>query len=269
MIKVILLAPVHNSLYARLNAFALTKEKDVELSAVVVRSHWNILRLRSEFNRDGGRLIKKIYHKLVVGDQRFSGHGENNLASMAQKQHLPYKTLKELAKDLNIPYHVVPDHNHPKSLQILRRLKPDVILFTGGGLLRAPVLEIPRLGILNCHTGILPQYRGMDVVEWTAVEAKGNSVGFGVTLHFMDNGVDTGPILLKKIISPEPGATFEKIRAELETLMVELMIQGVRQLQEGSLVSKPQALKEGRQYFVMHPRVKAVAKARLTAQIIK
>lgn len=269
MIKAVLLAPVHNSLYSRLIAYTLTKEKDVELSAVIVRSLWNLQRIKSEFNRDGARLIKKIYQKLVIGDQRFSEYRGNNLASQARQQGLPFKNIKELTKDLNIPYMVVPDHNHPKSLQFLQKIKPDVILFTGGGLLRQSVLEIPRLGVLNCHTGILPQYRGMDVVEWTAVEGKVDSIGFGITLHFMDNGVDTGPILLKRKISPEPGATFEEIRAELEILMVELMIQGVRGLREGSLVPVPQALKEGRQYFVMHPRVKEVARKRLAAQIKK
>jgi methionyl-tRNA formyltransferase len=81
--------------------------------------------------------------------------------------------------------------------------------------------------------------------------------------------VDTGPILLKKRISPEPNATFDEIRAELETIMVELMIEGVRVLRDGSLVSIPQLLTEGRQYFIMHPRVKIKAKERLLKQITK
>lgn len=269
MIKAVLLAPVHNSLYARLITYALTKEKDVELSAVIVRSIWNAQRLRSEFTRDGGRLIKKIYQKLVVGDQRFSGYNGKNLTALAQQRDLPFKTLKEFTRDQNIPYLVVSDLNHPKSLQILQSIKPDVIMFTGGGLLRPPLLKTPRIGVLNCHTGILPQFRGMDVVEWTAVEEKVNSIGFGVTLHFMDNGIDTGPILLKEKISPASNSTFEEVRAELEALMVDLMIQGVRGLRDGSLVSIPQVLSEGRQYFVMHPRVKMTAKARLTRQISK
>ena len=267
MINIVLLAPIHNSLYARLVTFRLTKEKDVKLSGIVVRSHWNLRRIRSEFNRDGARLIKKVFNKLVVGDQRFSGMETNNLASLARKWHLPYKSLNEIALYLNIPYSIVPDHNHPKSLKILQGIKPDVVLFTGGGLLRKPVLEIPRLGILNCHTGILPQYRGMDVVEWTAVEGKINSVGFGASLHFMDNGVDTGPVLLKRAIAPKTGTSFEIIRAELETIMVELMIEGVRGLQAGILAPQPQDPVVGRQYYVMHPRIKSSAESRLLKQI--
>lgn len=264
--KAVILAPVYNSLYARLIADALSKEKDIEISAVIVRSIWNARRLRSEFKRDGGRLIRKIYHKLVIGEKRFLADNGKNLSVLARQRGLRYKTLVELASDLKIPYKTVADHNHLKSLQMLQKIQPDIIIFTGGGLLRQPLLNIPRLGVLNCHTGILPQYRGMDVVEWTAIEENIDRIGFGATLHFMDNGVDTGPVLLKKKITLTSNATFENIRAELETIMVDLMLQGVRGLRDGSLTSVPQELTKGRQYFVMHPRIKIAAEARLEKQ---
>ena len=92
MIKTVLLAPIHNSLYARLVAFALAEEEDVELSAIIVRSPWNIKRFRSEFTRDGLRLVKKIYQKLLIGDKRFAGFKNNNLTALAQKTRLPYKS---------------------------------------------------------------------------------------------------------------------------------------------------------------------------------
>jgi len=263
MMKAVLLAPITNSLYARIIAEALTREKDIEISAVIVRSIWSAQRLKSEFKRDGRRLIRKIFQKLVIGDKRFSADLGKNLSVLARQKGLRYKTLTSLAKDIKIPYYLVADHNHPKCLQILQKIQPDIIFFTGGGLLRQPLLDIPRLGVLNCHTGILPQYRGMDVVEWTAIEGRIDQIGFGATLHFMDNGVDTGPVLLKKKIVLSSGVTFEDIRAELETIMVELMIEGARGLRDGSLASVPQAITEGRQYFVMHPRIKVTAEARL------
>jgi len=269
MIKAILLAPIQNSLYARLVASLLSKEKNIDLSAIIVRSPLNIKRFGSEFRRDGARLIKKIFQKLVVGDKRFTENNGKNLALIARQQNLQYRSLKSLASDLKIPYFIVPDHNHTRSLEIIGKLNPDIILFTGGGILRTPLLRIPRLGTLNCHTGILPQYRGMDVVEWTAMEGMIDSVGFGATLHFMDEGVDTGPILMKKKIYTPPDATFETIRAEIETIMVDLMIQGAHQLSGGTLIPEKQALKEGRQYFVMHPRIKTAAEAQLMRQLRK
>jgi methionyl-tRNA formyltransferase len=267
MIKVVLLAPIPNSLYARLVAFAMAKDDGIELAGIIVRSPWNFQRLTSEYNRDGARLFKKIYKKLLVGDQRYENLKMTNLASLAKQWQLPYKSLRTLAVKFNIPYYVFPSHNHPKCLGVLSDMKPDVILFTGGGILRKSLLEIPKLGVLNCHTGILPQFRGMDVVEWTAIEEKVNSVGFGITLHFMDQGLDTGPILIKKRIEPKHGSTFEEIRAELEADMVELMVNGVRNLKVGFPSLEPQKPESGKQYYVMHQRLKAVAETRLDKQI--
>ena len=102
--------------------------------------------------------------------------------------------MKDLAHEHQIPLIIVRDHNHSDSQHFLEVHQPDVIAFTGGGLIRNNILSIPRTGILNCHTGILPQFRGMDVVEWTAAEKKIKQVGFGVSLHLMDTGVDSGPI---------------------------------------------------------------------------
>ena len=263
MTKIVLLAPIFNSLYARLVAFGLAKEKGIEINAIIVRSHWNIQRIRSEFDRDGVRKLYKIYNKLLVGDKRYSNIETSNLAALAQEWRLPYKSLKELARKFNIPYKVVSNLNHLKSVEFVKRIDPDIILFTGGGLLRQPILDIPRKGVLNCHTGILPQYRGMDVVEWTAIEKNIDTVGYGATLHFMDRGVDTGPILLKKTITPKIESSYAIIRAELEVLMVQLMIDGVKGLNAETIVAQSQELGDGRQYFVMHPRVIAAAEALL------
>jgi methionyl-tRNA formyltransferase len=267
VIKVALLAPIDNSLYSRLVAFAMAREANVNLAGIIVRTPWNLKRFSSEFSRDGARIINKIYQKYFVGDQRFENLNVKNLASLANQWQMPYKSLHSLAEKYEIPYYVFPSHNHLKSLQALSNMKPDVVLFTGGGILGKSLLSIPRLGVLNCHTGILPQYRGMDVVEWTAIEEKVSSVGFGATLHFMDQGLDTGPILIRKRISPNHGATFNDIRAELEADMVELVIEGVRNLQAGSQKLELQKPESGRQYFVMHPRLKASAEIRLQNQI--
>ncbi len=264
MIKVALLAPIDNSLYARLVAHELLKLEDVRLTAIIVRNPWNWRRFRSEFARDGARLLGKIQRKLILGDERFNSVSTENLLSLAQETGLRADFLKELALQNEIPYRVVRDHNDPASARFLLADRPDVIAFTGGGLIRKDVLAIPGIGVMNCHTGILPQYRGMDVVEWTAVE-----IGFGATLHLMDQGVDSGPILLKRTITPNKGDGFNTIRQRLEVLMVKLMIEGVCGLRDGTLEPQPQRADAGRQYYVMHPRLKLFAEKRLACQLEK
>ena len=267
MLKVVLFAPIDNSLYARLVASELSKTEGVSLEAIVVRSHWNLKRFRSEFGRDGARLLRKIYQKYMLGDARFSNSDNRNLSCLAREKGLKIQSLKTFAETEDIPYCLVKDLNDPASEDLLKKIQPDLVAFTGGGLIRANILVLPKLGVLNCHTGILPPYRGMDVVEWTAAEGKVDDVGFGATLHFMDKGVDSGPIILKRTIPTQPADDFGTIRERLEVVMVELMLEGIRGLRDGILQPQTQELEDGRQYFVMHPRMKKYAERQLTEQI--
>jgi folate-dependent phosphoribosylglycinamide formyltransferase PurN len=267
MLKIVIFAPIDNSLYARLLANELCKTEDVSLEAIVVRSHWNWSRLQSEFARDGARLLAKIYQKYVLGDARFRNSNNRNLSRYAQETGLEIQSLKAFARSQGLPYLLVKDLNDPACENIVKQSAPDLVAFTGGGLIRPNILALPKLGVLNCHTGILPPYRGMDVVEWTAAEGRVDTVGFGATLHFMDKGVDTGPIILKRTISTQSEDDFKTIRERLEVLMVELMLEGIRGLRDGVLQPQPQNSEDGRQYFVMHARVKQFANEQLTEQI--
>lgn len=266
MMKIALLAPIHNSLYARLVVHQMLAMEDIEVSAIIVRSHWNFKRFRSEFGRDGVRLLRKIYQKLVLGDVRFASSRSENLLSLARELNLSSASLKEIARQRGIPYLTTPDHNQPECVELLEKTAPQLIAFTGGGLIRRNILDIPEIGILNCHTGILPQYRGMDVVEWTAAENKIGEIGFGATLHLMDRGVDSGPIILKKTINPNPGESFAIIRERLEVLMVKLMVEGICGLRDDKLHPQLQKPLDGRQYYVMHPRVKKFTEEQLSGQ---
>ncbi len=267
MLKVAVFAPIHTSLYSRLVADALLKMEGIELCGMVVRNHLNWARFKSEFERDGARFLNKIRQKYVLGDERFKGTSDRNLGVLAEAQQLKYGSLKEIARQNGIPWLMVNELNDVRVERSLKDWSPDLVAFTGGGLIRRNILSLPKIGVLNCHTGILPQYRGMDVVEWTAAEGKIGSVGFGATLHLMDQGVDSGPILLKRNIEPLPGDDFGSIRERLELVMVELMVEGIQKLRDGQIKPRAQKAADGRQYFVMHARIKAFAEAQLRAKL--
>ena len=222
MIRVVVLAPIDNSLYARLVCFRLRQESGVQLAGILVRSPWNLNRIRSEFTRDGTRLLRKVMDKWVRGDQRFSDQAGDNLMRLAERWELPFKTLKKLAAEYNIPRLVVSDHNHRRSENsstVSRLIWPFY-----GAAIRPNILSIPSLGILNCHTGILPQYREWMWLNGRLLRTDGRC-RFGATLHLMDKGVDTGPIL-KMLGSNQEMESFSQIRAALEVSMVEMMLEG-------------------------------------------
>ena len=87
----------------------------------------------------------------------------------------------------------VPYINYPKVSALADRLKPDVIAVFGTGLIRGPLLAAGRLGIINLHGGLSPQYRGSDCTFWALLNGEPDQVG--CTLHFIDQGIDTGNLI--------------------------------------------------------------------------
>ncbi len=261
--RVLVLAPIMNSLYSRLVVHLCSIEPGIVVTDVVVRTPWTMRRVRTEFERDGVRLLKKTIKKMILGDRAYDTEDPDTLLAFARAARLPGRSLRNVARKRDIAMTVVGDHNDAKSLATLARAQPDVIIFTGGGLIREHVLRIPRLGVLNCHMGLLPAYRGMDVVEWPVAEDKLLRPDIGLSLHFMDEGVDTGPILLQYRLPLRAGDTFASIRSRLEPKMVELILNGVRGLRDGTLSASKQAQQEGRQYYLMHPRMMSFAESKL------
>jgi folate-dependent phosphoribosylglycinamide formyltransferase PurN len=263
MIRIVVLAPIHTSLYSRLVVHLAAQESDMEIAGVIVRMPWSWTRIRGELRRDGARLAQKVVNKWLLADQLPAKEDETeSLATLAHQVELPRGTLKDICANHMIPYYTVKDHNDVQSLILLTKIKPDVIAFTGGGLIRKDVLSIPTIGVLNCHSGMLPHYRGMDVVEWALAEEHFDQVG--QTLHLMDSGVDTGPILLQCSLELHQGDTITSIRTRLEARMPLMMLEGLRGLRDGTLKPQPQRPEDGRQYFVMHPQLRAMVERKLT-----
>lgn len=267
-LRVVLFAPTPTSLYSRVLAELIQREEGLELVGVTVRSMWSWKRIRGELRRDGARLVRKVYAKLLLGEQAYPADESETLPRLATDIGLSDENLPGMARKYDFPLLRSADLNSSSVVDFLEALHTDVVVFTGGGLIRQEILDVPKGGILNCHSGILPAYRGMDVVEWAILEAD-QAPAIGLTLHFMDRGVDTGPILLHHHAQIRSGDRLERIRRRLEPEMVKLMMEGLRGLRDGVLKARTQTKEEGRQYFVMHPTLRLAAEqktARLAAE---
>ncbi len=265
MIRLAVLSPIKTSLYSRLVVHLAAQDPEVSLTEVIVRTPWTYRRIRSELRRDGSRLLWKAYNKIVLGEKAYNAADKETIRHLAQRVNLPGRSLDDLAALHGFSLSVVKDYTDDKAIEVLRNARPDVVAFTGGGMIRKEMLEIPKIGILNCHLGILPPYRGMDVVEWPLVERDRDNEPpqVGLTIHAMEQGLDTGPILFCQPLEIRPGDTFRSIRTRIEPTTVELMMKAIRQICDGSARFTEQALGKGRQYFVMHPRMKMYAEEKL------
>ncbi|TFH32782.1 MAG: hypothetical protein E4G99_12330 [Anaerolineales bacterium] len=262
--RVVLFAPTSSSLYSRLVAHELQRQAAVDLVGIFVRRLWSYKRIRTDLRREGPRLLQKIYSKLILPEKAAIGQEQDPMRALAVELGLDFKDLAVCSQRNGISYREVLDFNAPACQSALEGLSPDLIVFTGGGLIRKNILGIPTLGVLNCHSGLLPRYRGMDTLEWALLEADQAPPTVGLTLHFMDPGVDTGPILRQHLEDLKPGDTLDAVRRRLEPAMVRMVSRGVRELQSGELEAQAQERSAGQQYFVIHPRLQTRAALKLS-----
>ncbi|MBI3306195.1 MAG: hypothetical protein HYZ84_00105 [Candidatus Omnitrophica bacterium] len=83
--------------------------------------------------------------------------------------------------------------NLSEEIETMKALKPDVVLVFGSGLLKVPLIESFKGRIINMHLGLSPYYRGSGTNFWPLVNREPEFVG--ATIHYIDPGIDTGPIL--------------------------------------------------------------------------
>jgi methionyl-tRNA formyltransferase len=263
LIRVVVLAPLVTSLYSRLVTHLASLEPGINVTDIILRTPWSWKRVKTEFKLEGGRLLSKVLGKMILKERQDDQTFGETLGSLAHAINLPGRDLKDLARIHNIRLTVVQDLNDPVAESRLKDASVDVIAFTGGGLIRKNILELPRLGVLNCHMGLLPLYRGMYTYAWPLLESNGGEPSIGLTLHFMDQGIDTGPILLREPVALEKGDTIETLKRRMGPKMVKLMLAGLRGLRDGLLTPQAQQEGAGRQYFVMHPRILSYAESKL------
>jgi hypothetical protein len=172
-----------------------------------------------------------------------------------------FQSLREVAAVHDFPVAVCNDQNAPDSIAHLREWSPDLIIFAGGNILRQQLLDVSRLGVLNVHLGMLPEVRGMSTPEWSLL----NHVPVGVTIHYVDAGIDTGPVLQRcEFPYGARCQSLSDLRNQLIAFGIEKVAGVVEGLDRGTIVATPQpGLDEDRQFFVMHEWLQARAAERL------
>src|SRR3954447_12744378 len=120
----------------------------------------------------------------------------------------------------------------------LQALQPDAIIVVGYGRIIPPwMLVLPRNGNINVHASLLPKYRGAAPVQWAI--AHGETVS-GVTTMLLNEGLDTGDILLQRELSISADDTAITYGRRLSELGAELMVETLRGLQSRSITPQPQ-----------------------------
>src|SRR3989442_1743128 len=142
--------------------------------------------------------------------------------------------VKQAAEKLALPIYQPETIKQNEELRAkLEAVHPKAIIVVGYGRIIPPwMLQLPALGNINLHASLLPKYRGAAPIQWAI--ANGETVT-GVTTMRIDEGLDTGDILLQKEITIAPEDTSETLAPKLAAVGADLMMETLRGLQAGSI----------------------------------
>ena len=146
--------------------------------------------------------------------------------------------VKELALAKGLPVKQPEKIKSPEFLQQLSDWKPDVIAVTAfGRILPKAILDLPPMGCVNVHGSLLPAYRGAAPIQWALIHGDPET---GITTMLMDEGMDTGAVLLQQTVLIEPEETSLELGARLAQVGGALLVETLTRLAEQSVVPRAQ-----------------------------
>jgi methionyl-tRNA formyltransferase len=146
--------------------------------------------------------------------------------------------VKEVAQTHGVPVYQPDKMKSPEFLNLVEEHRPALIVVVAfGRILPGALLSIPMHGAVNVHASLLPYYRGGAPIAWAILKGETET---GVTTMQMDEGMDTGPILLQTKTEIRPEETAGSLSDRLSRLGAELLLETLDRLSEGSLQPTPQ-----------------------------
>jgi len=157
------------------------------------------------------------------------------------------KNVSKLLNEKNIPIlNIDKSVNHNDSLELIKSYEPDLLIsIAGNQIFKSKLINLPPKGTLNLHTALLPKYRGLMPTFWVM---KNDEEYTGVSVFFVDEGIDSGPILVQKKVKIEKKWSQRDLIKETKKIGMDAIIEAIEKIDSGNyeLIPNP---KEQSTYF--------------------
>lgn len=167
---------------------------------------------------------------VVTNPDRPKGRGMKLIAS----------PVKQYAEDRGMKiYQPKKVKGNTEFIEELKRQNPDVICVVAyGKILPKEVLEIPKYGCINVHGSLLPKYRGAAPIQWSILNGDKTT---GVTTIYMDEGMDSGDMILKKEVEIGENETTGELWDRLSKIGADLLVKTVKEIENGTAPREKQS----------------------------
>jgi methionyl-tRNA formyltransferase len=208
------------------------------------------------------RRLAKLGWLTVAGQVAFKGTAVPLLARLSRDRVRQIKADFHLDDSPIPPAKVVevPSVNDSSTVSMLRDLRPTVVVVTGTRIISRDVLREVPAPFVNIHVGITPEYRGVHGAYWALVDGKPQACG--VTVHLVDEGIDTGAILGQAVVQPTARDNFVTYPYLQVAAGIPLLVEAVQSLANGAPPRPAPA--RGSSKLRTHPTLRQYLHYRLT-----
>lgn len=142
-----------------------------------------------------------------------------------------YTPVKEFAIENNLPiYQPAKVRNNTEFIDKIKELEPDILCVVAyGKILPKEMLDIPKYGAINVHGSLLPKYRGAAPIQWAVINGETET---GITTMFMDEGMDTGDMILKEKVSIGDDETTGELWEKLSNIGAKLLVETLKKIDD-------------------------------------
>ncbi len=158
--------------------------------------------------------------------------------AVGRSRALRYTPVKACAIELGIPTFQPERVRDAECVEAIRRLRPDIIVVVAfGQIIPREVLDIPPCGCVNVHASLLPKYRGAAPIQWAILNGERET---GVTTMRMDEGLDTGDVIMQEAVGIAPDDTAGSLSEKLSEAGARLCAETMRRIEGGEATYTPQ-----------------------------
>lgn len=199
----------------------LLNRRDIPVHGFIVVSPYSWSRLRSYIKKRGISFLWEALPRLLGYKTAGSDKGKNYMKEYIEGKEIFYRSIKNWASNKGVDYCSVSSINDQHVAEYLKDVSPEWLVYCGGGIIRQEVIKTIGGQILNAHQGPLPEVRGMNAAEWSILLGENQEV----TIHLIDQGIDTGDIITALPYSITPDDTIKTIRDKAKIKGIEGLVE--------------------------------------------
>lgn len=179
-----------------------------------------------------------ILKKLIEANHEIIGVVTQPDKQKGRGKAMSFPAVKEMALEHNLNVYQPIKVREPDFIDLVREMGPEVIVVAAfGQLLPKELLDIPKYGCINVHGSLLPKYRGAAPIQYSIIDGEEET---GITIMYMDVGLDTGDMILQASIPIDKDETGGSLHDKMAILGGNLLVEALEKIKEGTASRIPQ-----------------------------